>query len=303
MQHLISLPAGAFQPFGRSASKTCILAVVKKGENCTPPKYVFGAIAHNIGYDTGKTTYKTLERNDLIDILKESKSFFSGVHHVGQEGSTAAWCHQTDITADRIDAGYIISQAREDNDYVPLGDIFDVADDFTPLTDDREYSYLEVPWISDIHGCIQRIDRKKGSNTNASRLRALNTEDIYLTRINPRKQRIGMVPKNAPAPIMVSGEVYTLKWKPNDYIPFEARFAIIPILRSEYVTQQICNLSTGSSSSRARISVSSLEGLRIPSNLLQNQTRLQKQSETIRNATNTFWEAIRSVNSVMESIQ
>ncbi|MGE8587745.1 hypothetical protein ACOI8V_09255, partial [Bifidobacterium hominis] len=31
----------------------------------------------------------------------------------------------------------------------------------TPLTDDREYSYLEVPWISDIHGCIQRIDRKK----------------------------------------------------------------------------------------------------------------------------------------------
>lgn len=178
-----------------------------------------------------------------------------------------------------------------------------MADDFTPLTDDREYSYLEVPWISDIHGCIQRIDRKKGSNINASRLRALNTEDIYLTRINPRKQRIGMVPKNAPAPIMVSGEVYTLKWKPNDYIPFEARFAIIPILRSEYVTQQICNLSTGSSSSRARISVSSLEGLRIPSNLLQNQTRLQKQSETIRNATNTFWEAIRSVNSVMESIQ
>lgn len=299
----ISLPAGAFQPFGRSASKTCILAVVKKGKNCTPPKYVFGAVVHNIGYDTGKTTYKTLERNDLIDILKESKSFFSGVHHVGQEGSTAAWCHQADITADRIDAGYIISQAREDNDYVPLGDIFDVTDDFTPLADDREYSYLEVPWISDIHGCIQRIDRKQGSNINASRLRALNTEDIYLTRINPRKQRIGMVPQNAPTPIMVSGEVYTLKWKPNDYIPFEARFAIIPILRSEYITQQICNLSTGSSSSRARISVSSLKGLRIPSNLLQNQTRLQKQSETIQNATNTFWEAIRSVNSVMESIQ
>lgn len=303
LSQTVSLPAGAFQPFGRSASKTCILSVIKKGPDSNRPEYIFGAVANNIGYDTGKTTYKTLDRNDLVDILKESKEFFSGVHVVGQEGSAAAWCRQSDITADRIDAGYIISEARTDDDYVSLGEMFDVEYDFTPLSDGASYSYLEVPWISDIHGCIQRIDSVKGIELNANKLRALNKGDIYLTRINPRKKRIGVVPTGAPNPIMVSGEVYTLKWKNNNYLRFKARYAIIPILRSDAITQQICNLSTGSSSSRARISIDALSQLQIPHLLLQNQTDAQNQAKSIQEATNKYWDAIRSVNNVMDSIR
>ena len=303
LSQTISLPAGAFQPFGRSASKTCILAVIKKDPDCEPPKYVFGAIANNIGYDTGKTMYKVLERNDLVDILKESRTFFPGVHQVGQEGSSAAWCSQSNINSDRIDAGYIISQADDDNDFVPLGEMFDVTYDFLPLEDGKSYPYLEVPWISDIHGCIQRIDIKKTHEINANRLRALEGGDIYVTRINPRKKRIGMVPQKAPNPILVSGEVYTLKWKSNDFIPFKSRYAIIPILRSKAITQQICNLSTGSSSSRARISVTALKGLRIPKMLLTDQGKLNNQSKVIRKSTNTFWRAIHSVNAIMASIE
>lgn len=302
LSQAISLPAGAFQPFGRSASKTCILSVVKKGVETDPPKYVFGAIANNIGYDTGKTTYKTLDRNDLVDILKESREFFSGVHAIGHDGSTAAWCLQSDITADRIDAGHIISETWNDDEDISLSEMFDVISDFVPLSPDESYSYLEVPWISDIHGCIQRIDSVKGGDLNASRLRALDNGDIYMTRINPRKKRIGMVPSDSPHPVMVSGEIYTLKWKSNTILPYESRYAIIPILRSDAMTQLICNLSTGSSSSRARISVDGLKELRIPRGLLQNQEVAKEQSKDIKTATDAYWDAIKSVNHVMDSI-
>ncbi|WP_131226397.1 N-6 DNA methylase, partial [Bifidobacterium longum] len=302
LSQTISLPAGAFQPFGRSASKTCILAVIKKDATSAPPKYVFGAVANNIGYDTGKTTYKALERNDLVDILKESQEFFSGVHQIGRDGSVAAWCPQSDINTERIDAGRILSGAQNEDGCTPLGEMFDVKSDFTPLNTDSLYSYLEVPWISDIHGCIQRIDSVKGSDLTASRLRALDSGDIYLTRINPRKKRIGIVPTDAPHPVMVSGEVYTLKWKDNNHLPYESRYAIIPILRSDAITQQICNLSTGSSSSRARISVDSLKELQIPTHLLGNRHIAEEQSKNIQIATDAYWNAINSVNHVMESI-
>lgn len=36
LSQTISLPAGAFQPFGRSASKTCILAVIKTKPRLSP---------------------------------------------------------------------------------------------------------------------------------------------------------------------------------------------------------------------------------------------------------------------------
>lgn len=142
----------------------------------------------------------------------------------------------------------------------------------------------------------------KGSDLTASRLRALDSGDIYLTRINPRKKRIGIVPTDAPHPVMVSGEVYTLKWKDNNHLPYESRYAIIPILRSDAITQQICNLSTGSSSSRARISVDSLKELQIPTHLLGNRHIAEEQSKNIQIATDAYWNAINSVNHVMESI-
>lgn len=300
ISQVVSLPAGAFQPFGRSASKTCILAVIKKGKDVKPPKYVFGAIATKIGYDTGKTSYKAIERNDLMDILKESNEFFSGVHYLGTDDSVAAWCRQKDITAERIDAGFVVSEAYSNDDGVRLGELFEIEDAGVSLSDNKIYSYLEVPWISDIHGCIQRIDRVMGANLNASKLRELRASDIYLTRINPRKKRIGMVPSCCSEPVMVSGEVFTLKWKENAHLTWEDRYAIIPILRSDLITQKICWLSTGSSSSRARISTSSLRTLSIPKKLLQDKRTIKRRSEAIVQATDDCWHAICTVNGIMD---
>ena len=61
----ISIPAGAFIPFGLSNSKTCILFLKKKGNKSID--YVFMADAAEIGYEIGKKEYKRHNRNDLID--------------------------------------------------------------------------------------------------------------------------------------------------------------------------------------------------------------------------------------------
>lgn len=297
----VSLPEGAFQPFGRSASKTCILAVVKKGKKIEPPKYVFGAIAKSLGYETGKATYKQICENDLPSILKESYNFFEGVHEIGTKGSLTAWCKQEAITSYRCDAGIIINDAFSSDGGIKLGDLFDIDTLAVTISDNKQYKYLEVPWISDISGCIQRVDTVTSEDLNASRFHVLNSSDIYFTRINPRKKRIGIVPSTLSSRILVSGEVFTLKWKQNKYLPFESRYAIIPILRSDVITRKICALSTGSSSSRARISADELKKVVIPLEFLDNDEKLAETSDKIKNANDQQWSSITTMNGILNS--
>lgn len=60
----ISLPEGAFIPFGKSVSKTAILGLRKKNEN-NKPEYIFLGTAKEVGYEVGKSTYKKIDKNDL----------------------------------------------------------------------------------------------------------------------------------------------------------------------------------------------------------------------------------------------
>lgn len=63
---VVSLPEGAFIPFGKSVSKTCILGLRKKNEsNSNKPEYVYLCSPKEIGYECGKSSYKIKEKNDL----------------------------------------------------------------------------------------------------------------------------------------------------------------------------------------------------------------------------------------------
>jgi len=74
----ISLPEGAFIPFGGSVSKTCILGLRKKGtnDNDFKPNHVFLGKAIEVGYEVGKKLYKIKEKNDLLVFSQYSQGVF-----------------------------------------------------------------------------------------------------------------------------------------------------------------------------------------------------------------------------------
>lgn len=298
ISQVISLPAGAFQPFGRSASKTCILSVIKKGAEITPPKYVFGAIAQKIGYDTGKTAYRKIPENDLDDILNASHDYFVGVKYLGQKGAAAAWCSTADISPDRIDAGAIINMSQKTDEYILLRDMFTVDDSSFNRRDLQNDLYVEIPWVSEINGCIQRVEHLT-DDVKSNTFHVFNPGEIFVSRINPSKRRIGMIPTELSKKVVMSQEVYAIRWHDNEYLDGDARYAIISILRDPEITKQICSVSTGSSSSRARISKESLENIRIPLKMLSNRAALQKKSDEICQAINELWIATSRANSIM----
>ena len=53
----------------------------------------------------------------------------------------------------------------------------------------------------------------------------------------------------------MSKEIYRIVYRENEYISFKNRFVLCAILQNETVIKQIVRLSTGSSSSRARVQV------------------------------------------------
>ncbi len=108
---VVSLPAGAFMPFGRSASKTTILEVIKRGQTISAPRAVFAANAVNVGYDTGKVFYRETPENDLPAIAALRDTWADEVRYGGE--SLTAWIDYSAVKADRIDAGHLISAALQ----------------------------------------------------------------------------------------------------------------------------------------------------------------------------------------------
>ena len=79
---VVSLPEGAFIPFGKSVSKTTILGVRKKDESKpekNKPYKVFLATAKEVGYEVGKKDYKPNQKSDLKIFLDKSKMYFDGI--------------------------------------------------------------------------------------------------------------------------------------------------------------------------------------------------------------------------------
>lgn len=67
---IISLPGGAFRPFGGSAAKTCILYLKRKKHSKEPQQPILMANTEFVGYDHRRKKYKKINRNDLERILK-----------------------------------------------------------------------------------------------------------------------------------------------------------------------------------------------------------------------------------------
>lgn len=270
-----SLPAGAFQPFGQSASKTTILEVRKQGESIKCPKYIFAAIANHIGYDTGKKEYRDIPENDFEWILSKNQKFFKG--NTTYRGSQCGWVPYADVSNDRFDASGLLSlNNKSTKETVKLGQMFDVCSTRREkLKKGRTYNYVQVPYISDYNGTLEKIDMIKATEIKSNALNYIHPGEIYFTRINPRKRRIGIVPTILDNSIFLSNEVYALRYKENDFLSKDNQYLIVPILRSSSLTKQIMLLATGSSSSRARISPESVSNLEIPRELLE---KMQKEN-------------------------
>ena len=287
---VVSLPAGAFMPFGRSASKTTMIEVVKRGDSIPAPKSVFAASAVNIGYDTGKAFYRETQENDLPGIAVLRETWATGIRYAGE--SPTAWVDYSAISAGRVDAGHLLSTALEtDANAVHLGEIFEVDQPMVSIALADRYKYVEVPDFSDLHGALGAAQVLVGAEINSRRMVELEPGDIYLTRINPRKRRIGVVPSAAGGSIVVSNEVLRLHWKENGHLPFEHRHAIIPLLRDASVTELLTLRATGSSSSRARVSTAAVETLPVPRTFFLRDD-LAQSAQSVRDAANGYWEAM-----------
>ena len=295
---VVSLPAGAFMPFGRSASKTTVLEVVKRGPAVSAPRSVFAANAVNVGYDTGKVFYRETPENDLPAIVTLRGTWDDEVRYA--RDSLTAWVDYSAINAERIDAGHLISTAIQLDGALRLGDIFDIDQPTVSIIDHQQFNYVEVPDFSDLHGALGVSRVLLGADITADQLVRLEPGDIYLTRINPRKRRIGVVPGRVQGSIVVSKEVFRLRWKENPHLSFDDRHAIIPLLRDASITESLVLKATGSSSSRARVSVDHVAALPVPHDYF-TRSDISEVAEAVRSAADGYWDAMAAMASIAGS--
>lgn len=254
---VVSLPEGAFIPFGKSVSKTTIIGLRKKDKSDpekNKPSKIFLGNAKEVGYETGKTSYKPKVANDLSVFILKSQSYFEGIFET-ESGGECGWVDQDIIAEKRIDASYLLNSIDREtlherfNNLVPLSEICDIKNVSHTPKDDKMYYYLEIPDISPDTGTISNIRYLKGSQIKSS-MHKIKGGDLIYSRINPRKNRVTIVPENITNGV-VSKEVYVLEFKPNEHI--SSKYVLCAILQSKAVKSQLVRLSTGSSSSRARV--------------------------------------------------
>lgn len=259
----ISLPEGAFIPFGGSVSKTCILGVRKKVQSFEykKPHYVFLGKAKEIGYEQGKKIYKPIEKNDLQEFEYLSHEVFDTVKITTNDGE-CGWIEQNDIDNYRIDANYLLNKLDKKrleiiyNKVIPLSEVCTINNETISINKHISYEYLEVPDISPQTGSITNIRKVSGEKLGNS-FHKFYTDDILFTRINPRINRVAIAPPVKNYGVM-SKEIYRIVYKNNKYIKSDNKYVICAMLQNESVIKQIIRLSTGSSSSRARVQIDDL---------------------------------------------
>lgn len=253
----ISLPEGAFIPFGKSVSKTCILGVRKRAASDPElyrPSHAFLGRAREIGYEIGKTNYRPIEANDLAEFGSSATTIFDGVQATAT-GGESGWIEQRLVTATRLDASYLLNKLDREELHrrfvrlEPLSAICAVVNRGVLPKAQQSYYYLEVPDISPGTGSVSNIRRMRGTEIRSA-MHRFKGGDLLFTRINPRISRVTVVPEDVPEGL-VSKEVYVLELKVNS--PIRDKFVLAALLQSEHVRKQIERLATGSSSSRARV--------------------------------------------------
>ena len=289
----ISLPEGAFIPMGSSVSKTCILGLRKKSkiEDYRAPSHVFLAVAKEVGFETGKKTYKKIDSNDFDEFLNDYDSIYEEVKYT-TNGGEYGWLSNKKVNARRLGAAYLLNELdNKDNiETITLGNIVDIRQNKISIHKDKYYYYLEIPDISESTGAVTNIRRLKGNQINSNSLVVFEPGDILFSRINPRKNRVTLIPnfdKAEDINCVTSGEIYVLKYKKNSYISASNINALVPILRSNGVKKQIVRLGGGSSSSRARVYVDDLENVQIPKISVEKLNRL---SALATLNSNSIWE-------------
>lgn len=259
----ISLPEGAFIPFGGSVSKTCILGVRKKSSDSSykSPQHVFLGKVTEVGYELGKKNYRPHSKNDFSEFEYMMDEIFEGLKYTSN-GAECGWVEQKAISSYRIDANYLLnkidsrSMKERYGQVVALKEVCTIENISVTVKDDENYYYLEVPDISPQTGTITNIRRVKGCDIGDS-FHKFYAGDILFTRINPRISRVAIAPEIDNYGL-VSKEVYRIIYKDNEYIDADSKYVICAMLQNQNVTRQIVRLSTGSSSSRARVQVDDL---------------------------------------------
>lgn len=224
-------------------------------------QFVFSGKASEIGYEQGKRSYKQTEKNDLQEFEYMTDEVFEGIKVTSNDGE-CGWIEHNLITNYRIDANYLLNKIDKKKleelykEVIPLAEVCSVVNESVSVRANTIYNYLEVLDISPQTGSITNVRKVSGKEIGDS-FHLFYGGDILFTRINPRINRVAIAPPVKPFGIM-SKEIYRILYKKNKYISEENRYVICAILQNEWVIKQIIRLSTGSSSSRARVQVEDL---------------------------------------------
>ena len=224
-------------------------------------QFVFLGKASEIGYEQGKRSYKQTEKNDLQEFEYMTDEVFEGIKVTSNDGE-CGWIEHNLITNYRIDANYLLNKIDKKKleelykEVIQLAEVCSVVNESVSVRANTIYNYLEVLDISPQTGSITNVRKVSGKEIGDS-FHLFYGGDILFTRINPRINRVAIAPPVKPFGIM-SKEIYRILYKKNKYISEENRYVICAILQNEWVIKQIIRLSTGSSSSRARVQVEDL---------------------------------------------
>ena len=224
-------------------------------------QFVFLGKASEIGYEQGKKSYKQTEKNDLQEFEYMTDEVFEGIKVTSNDGE-CGWIEHNLITNYRIDANYLLNKIDKKKleelykEVIPLAEVCSVVNESVSVRANTIYNYLEVLDISPQTGSITNVRKVSGKEIGDS-FHLFYGGDILFTRINPRINRVAIAPPVKPFGIM-SKEIYRILYKKNKYISEENRYVICAILQNEWVIKPIIRLSTGSSSSRARVQVEDL---------------------------------------------
>lgn len=224
-------------------------------------QFVFLGKASEIGYEQGKKSYKQTEKNDLQEFEYMTDEVFEGIKVTSNDGE-CGWIEHNLITNYRIDANYLLNKIDKKKleelykEVIPLAEVCSVVNESVSVRANTIYNYLKVLDVSPQTGSITNVRKVSGKEIGDS-FHLFYGGDILFTRINPRINRVAIAPPVKPFGIM-SKEIYRILYKKNKYISEENRYVICAILQNEWVIKQIIRLSTGSSSSRARVQVEDL---------------------------------------------
>lgn len=299
---VVSLPEGAFIPFGKSVSKTTILGLRKKNEsNSNKPAFVFLANAKEIGFEVGKSVYKQSKKNDLLIFLREAETHFTEIRTT-VNGGECSWLSQDKVTPYRIDANFLLNTI--DINYLhstyPILRRLDKVCHFIHSSvspkENTTYNYLEIPDVSPTTGVISNIRKLQGKDIGSSFYIA-HGGDLAYCRINPRKNRVFIIPEEFNE-VLISKEAYILELNENSEII--SKYVLSAILRSDLVRSQLVRLATGSSS-RARVQENDLlNAVFIP---IPDKKAQQVIDRKLRSIYQSYWKISQSFLKDFVSVQ